>query len=222
MSFIETEKLTKTYTMGGKVVTALDNVDLNIEEGEFLIILGPSGSGKTTLLLLLSALTKPTKGRIVVNGLEISRFSPSKAALWRRNNIGFIFQKFHLIDFLNSLENVMIPLYTTEISFRELTDKALILLERVGLKNRLKHKPSQLSGGEQQRVAIARALMADPIIVFADEPTAQLDLKTGRQILSLIREIHDERKTTFVVATHDREIIEIADRTLNVRGGKIS
>ena len=221
MSFIEVKDLTKIYSVGGKNIFAVNNVSFSLREKEFTILFGPSGSGKTTLLMLLAALIKPNKGHIYVRGQDIIKFSEDEAALWRRKNVGFIFQTINLVDFLNVLENVMLPLYTAKIDVHELREKALKLIKRVGLEERVKHKPSQLSVGEQQRVAIARALINNPEIVLADEPTAHLDLETGRKIISLMKELRDEYGTTFIVATHDPEIVSMADRTIKMRDGRV-
>ncbi|MEX2702677.1 MAG: ABC transporter ATP-binding protein [Candidatus Baldrarchaeota archaeon] len=221
MSFIEVKDLTKIYSVGGKNIFAVNNVSFSLREKEFTILFGPSGSGKTTLLMLLAALIKPNKGHIYVRGQDITKFSEDEAALWRRKNVGFIFQTINLVDFLNVLENVMLPLYTAKIDVHELREKALKLIKRVGLEERVKHKPSQLSVGEQQRVAIARALINNPEIVLADEPTAHLDLETGKKIISLMRELRDEYGTTFIVATHDPEIVSMADRTIKMRDGRV-
>ena len=221
MSFIEVKDLTKIYSVGGKNIFAVNNVSFSLREKEFTILFGPSGSGKTTLLMLLAALIKPNKGHIYVRGQDITKFSEDEAALWRRKNVGFIFQTINLVDFLNVLENVMLPLYTAKIDVHELREKALKLIKRVGLEERVKHKPSQLSVGEQQRVAIARALINNPEIVLADEPTAHLDLETGKKIISLMKELRDEYGTTFIVATHDPEIVSMADRTIKMRDGGV-
>ena len=157
-----------------------------------------------------------------MSGVRISQsLAKDEAALWRRKNVGFIFQTINLVDFLNVLENVMLPLYTAKIDVHELREKALKLIKRVGLEERVKHKPSQLSVGEQQRVAIARALINNPEIVLADEPTAHLDLETGKKIISLMKELRDEYGTTFIVATHDPEIVSMADRTIKMRDGRV-
>lgn len=221
MSFIRVESLTKVYRVGGRDIFAVNDVSFSVDEEEFIVLFGPSGSGKTTLLMLLAALIKPNKGRIYIKDQDITRFGDDEAALWRRENIGFVFQTINLIDFLNVLENVMLPLYTAKIDHRELKERALELIERVGLMERVKHRPSQLSVGEQQRVAIARALINDPDIVLADEPTAHLDFETGKRIISLMKELRDEYGTTFIVATHDPEIMSMADRNIKMRDGKI-
>lgn len=221
MSFIRVESLTKVYRVGGRDIFAVNDVSFSVDEEEFIVLFGPSGSGKTTLLMLLAALIKPNKGRIYIKDQDITRFGDNEAALWRRENIGFVFQTINLIDFLNVLENVMLPLYTAKIDHRELKERALELIERVGLMERVKHRPSQLSVGEQQRVAIARALINDPDIVLADEPTAHLDFETGKRIISLMKELRDEYGTTFIVATHDPEIMSMADRNIKMRDGKI-
>jgi len=169
----------------------------------------------------LGAIIKPTKGKILYDKVDITKFSEDEAAEWRHNNIGFIFQKINLIEFLNVLENVTLPMYPYADDFETVKNKALELIETVGLMERLRHKPSQLSVGEQQRVAIARALINNPKIVLADEPTAHLDTNTGRGIIKLMKKLRDLYHVTFIISTHDPEIITIADRIIKIRDGKI-
>jgi len=221
MKIVKVERLTKIYKVGRREIYAVNNINFTVNEGEFLILFGPSGSGKSTLLMLLAALMKPSSGKIYIKGKDITSFSENEAATWRRENIGFVFQTINLADFLNVLENVMLPLYTAKINLKELRSKALKLIERVGLKDRVKHLPSQLSVGEQQRVAIARALINNPALILADEPTAHLDSETGGKIISLMRELGEEYGTTFIIATHDPEIISKSDRMIKMRDGKI-
>jgi len=207
--------------MGEKEIYAVREVSFEVEKSEFIILFGPSGSGKTTLLMLLGALIKPSEGRIIYDGQDITRFSEDEAAEWRQKNIGFVFQKINLIEFLNALDNVLLPLYPLNVDFSVLEKKALKLLERVGLSERVTHKPAQLSVGEQQRVAIARALIGDPKVVLADEPTAHLDTETGKKIIKLMKELNEELGVTFIVSTHDPEMTSVADRIIKIRDGKI-
>jgi len=218
---ITVEKVTKIYRMGEKEIYAVREVSFEVEKSEFIILFGPSGSGKTTLLMLLGALIKPSEGRIIYDGQDITRFSEDEAAEWRQKNIGFVFQKINLIEFLNALDNVLLPLYPLNVDFSVLEKKALKLLERVGLSERVTHKPAQLSVGEQQRVAIARALIGDPKVVLADEPTAHLDTETGKKIIKLMKELNEELGVTFIVSTHDPEMTSVADRIIKIRDGKI-
>ncbi|MEQ9714283.1 MAG: ABC transporter ATP-binding protein [Candidatus Asgardarchaeum sp.] len=221
MKQITVEKVTKIYRMGEKEIYAVREVSFEVEKSEFIILFGPSGSGKTTLLMLLGALIKPSEGRIIYDGQDITRFSEDEAAEWRQKNIGFVFQKINLIEFLNALDNVLLPLYPLNVDFSVLEKKALKLLERVGLSERVTHKPAQLSVGEQQRVAIARALIGDPKVVLADEPTAHLDTETGKKIIKLMKELNEELGVTFIVSTHDPEMTSVADRIIKIRDGKI-
>ena len=224
---LEAKNVTKTFKIGGLVfgskLTAVSNVNLafNKDSAEIITLAGESGSGKTTLLMLLGALIKPSEGRIIYDGQDITRFSEDEAAEWRQKNIGFVFQKINLIEFLNALDNVLLPLYPLNVDFSVLEKKALKLLERVGLSERVTHKPAQLSVGEQQRVAIARALIGDPKVVLADEPTAHLDTETGKKIIKLMKELNEELGVTFIVSTHDPEMTSVADRIIKIRDGKI-
>ncbi|MHA1616160.1 MAG: ABC transporter ATP-binding protein [Candidatus Njordarchaeales archaeon] len=208
--------------MGDKKIYAVKDVSLRIKQGEFVAIFGPSGSGKTTLLMLLAAIIKPTSGEIFYDNLDITKLSESEAAKWRYENIGFIPQKINLIEFLNVLDNVLAPTYPYVKDFEKAKERALELINRVGLGHRIKHKPAQLSVGEQQRVAIARALINNPKVVLADEPTAHLDTETGKRIVMLMKELRDEYNVTFIVSTHDPEIAKIADRIIEIRDGKIT
>jgi len=203
-------------------IVAVKEVNLKVNQGEFLVILGPSGSGKTTFLMLLAGLLKPNSGKVLINGVDVTTLSIDQAALFRRRNIGLIFQRFILIPFLNSLENIAVPLYPSEIGDEELRKRATSLLQRVGLGHRVDHRPCQLSGGEQQRLAIARALVNDPPLVLADEPTSELDSATGRSIIELMKELSKEKKKTFIVATHDEGIVGIADRILKMKDGTLA
>ncbi len=215
------DNVSKVYRVGDSLVYALRGVSFEVSGGEFVSVLGPSGSGKTTLLLVMAALIKPSGGRVLYDGVDVTKFSPDQAAYWRYRNVGFIFQLLNLIDFLDALENVIVPVVPYERDWGKFVEKAKALLDRVGLSDRVHHKPFQMSVGQQQRVAIARALIADPKIVFADEPTAHLDLETGSKIVKLMKEISEEKNVTFIVSTHDPEIAKISDRIIEIRDGKI-
>ena len=213
------EKVTKIYGTGKTQVTALDGVSLEVAPGEVVSVVGHSGSGKTTLLNMMGALDRPTSGRIFLEGEEISRIPEHQLYRVRREKIGFIFQSFHLISTLNALENVLAP--TLPLGERGFEERARELLESVGLGARLPHRPSQLSGGEMQRVAIARALIHEPKLILADEPTGNLDSKTGEEIINLLLRLNKEKGVTLVIVTHEPEIAKKADRTVSIRDGKI-
>ncbi len=221
MKTIKVDNVMKIYKKGKGQIYALRGVNLEVEEGEFVAIFGPSGSGKTTLLMVMAGIIKPTSGSILYDSLDITKLSESQLAYWRHENIGFIFQNINLIPFLNVLDNVIIPMIPFTKNNKDLEQKALSLIELVGLSHRIRHKPSELSGGEQQRVAIARALINNPKVVFADEPTAHLDTDTGSKIVKLMKDISEEKKVTFIISTHDAEIAKISDRIIKIRDGKI-
>jgi len=219
MNIIETKKLVKTYGNNENKFNALNGVDLVIHADEFIAIMGPSGSGKSTLMHILGCLDKPTSGTYFLEGKEVTEnTSASSLAYIRRDKIGFIFQTFNLLPRTSALANVMLPAIYSGIKNRK--EKALELLKKVGLEKKIKNKPSELSGGEQQRVAIARSLMNDPLIILADEPTGNLDSKSGSDIMKLLRELNEEGKT-IVVVTHDKVIADEADRIINMKDGKI-
>ncbi|MBR9707232.1 MAG: ABC transporter ATP-binding protein [Candidatus Diapherotrites archaeon] len=218
---LETKNLRKEYDLGETKVKALSGVSLKIYEGEFVVVLGPSGSGKSTLLHLLGALDAPTKGRVLVDGRDISKFSPFQLSMLRRKIMGFIFQSFNLIPTLNALENVKIPLEPTPLSGFEASKRAKKLLKEVELEHRIFHKPNQLSGGERQRVSIARSLVNDPEIIFADEPTGNLDSVTGDKVLEIMKHLNEVEGRTFVVVTHDPALVNFADQVFYIRDGKI-
>ncbi len=221
MKTIKVDNVMKIYKKGKGQIYALRGINLEVEEGEFVAIFGPSGSGKTTLLMVMAGIIKPTSGSILYDSLDITKLSESQLAYWRHENIGFIFQNINLIPFLNVLDNVIIPMIPFTKNNKDLEQKALSLIELVGLSHRIRHKPSELSGGEQQRVAIARALINNPKVVFADEPTAHLDTDTGSKIVKLMKDISEEKKVTFIISTHDAEIAKISDRIIKIRDGKI-
>lgn len=204
-----------------ETVRALDGVTFQIYEGEFVPFVGTSGSGKSTLLNMLAGLEKPTKGEITIAGQRIDRLKENQLVRFRRRKIGFIFQSFNLIATMNALENVAFPLAFRGITRTVREKKADAMLERVGLSGHKSHKPNQMSGGQQQRVGVARALVVNPSIVFADEPTGNLDSNTSKEILELMRNVVSEQKKTLVMVTHDNNLAHVADRIIHIRDGKI-
>src|SRR6267143_3965667 len=221
MPLVELRSVSKIYHLGGEEIRALDNVSLDIETGEFISIIGPSGSGKSTLMHILGCLDSPTKGTIKLDGTMIHDASAAQLARIRNQKIGFVFQFFNLLPKLNVLQNVELPMIYSGAPARERRQRAIKALEMVDLLNRMKHRPMQLSGGQQQRVAIARALVNNPKIVFADEPTGNLDSHTGEVILELFRKLSLEGRTIALV-THDPEIAAVTPRRIEIRDGKIS
>jgi len=217
---IRVENVRKIYRMGETEVRALDGVSLTVEEGEFLIVMGPSGSGKTTLLHLMGCLDKPTEGEIYIASTPVSKLSDAQLAKVRNKMIGFVFQQFNLLSRLTALENVELPMIYAGVPKSLRRKRAKELLELVGLGDRLHHRPTQLSGGQMQRVAIARALANDPVVLLADEPTGNLDSKSGEEILKIFSELN-ERGQTVVIVTHDPEVAKQGDRIIRMRDGKI-
>jgi len=211
----------RTYIMGHVETKALQGASLDIYAGEYLSILGPSGSGKSTLFNQIGGLDKPTSGKVFIDEVDIARLDAFELAWLRCRKVGYIFQSFNLIPVMTCLENVTLPMIFAGVDSDDARDKGVHLLESVGLGERLKHKPPQLSGGQQQRVAVARALANDPAIVLADEPTGNLDLKTGEEIISILRKLCDERGVTVVSATHDMKMLSICDRVVWIRDGSI-
>jgi putative ABC transport system ATP-binding protein len=223
MSFdaiIELEDLARHYNMGGDTVKALDGVDLQIGRDEYVSIVGPSGSGKTTLFNLIGGLDRPTRGRVYIDGIDISKLDAYELAWLRCRRIGYIFQNFNLIQVLNALENVALPTVFAGVPRDEGLKKAEKLLVSVGLGGRLYHKPTELSAGQQQRVAIARALANDPAVILADEPTGNLDLNTGTEIIDLLHGLNKRGGLTLVAATHDLKMIKASDRIVWMRDGR--
>lgn len=220
MMIFETRQLAREYRSGASVIKAVNYIDLSIQEGEFLSITGPSGSGKTTLLYLLGLLEKPTSGQVLYKGKDLQKLTGKEQADFRRTEIGFVFQMYYLLPVLTAHENVKIPMAPYRAKYN-LNNRAKELLEQVGLEQREKHLPSQLSGGEQQRVAIARALLNKPKVLLADEPTGNLDSKSGDQILSLLEQMRREYGLTLVLVTHDKEVAARADRTISILDGRI-
>jgi putative ABC transport system ATP-binding protein len=221
MPLVEIRNVSKIYHLGGEEIRALDDVSLDIEAGEFISIIGPSGSGKSTLMQIVGCLDTPSKGTIKLDGTMIQDASPRQLASIRNRKIGFVFQFFNLLPKLTVLQNVELPMVYGGVSGRERRERSMKALELVNLANRSKHRPSQLSGGQQQRVAIARALVNDPKIIFADEPTGNLDSHTGELILQLFRKLSTEGRTIILV-THDPEIAAITPRRIEIRDGKIA
>lgn len=220
-SIIETINLTKTYYVRGMRIVAVNGVDLRFRRGEFTALMGPSGSGKTTLLNLITGLERPTDGSIIFEGEDITQASERYLTELRRKKIGFVFQMYNLIPVLTALENVELPTIAAGLPKEEARQRALDLLERVGLKDRLYNRPVELSGGEQQRVAIARGLINSPSIFVADEPTGNVDTDTGLRLIELLSELNRERAVTIILTTHDRVIADYANRIVNIRDGRI-
>jgi putative ABC transport system ATP-binding protein len=217
---IEIENITKVYQMGETEVRALDGVSLKIEDGEWIAITGPSGSGKSTLMAILGCLDSPTSGSYKLDGIDVAKMRDDQLAAVRNTKIGFVFQQFNLLARTSALENVALPLlYATGNHQR---DRAQAALEAVGLGDRLGHRPNELSGGQQQRVAIARALVTQPSILFADEPTGNLDSKTGKEIMALFSELHSQRGITVIFVTHDPNIAANAQRVIHIRDGQVA
>jgi putative ABC transport system ATP-binding protein len=221
MALVELRNVSKIYRLGEEEIRALDDVSLDINVGEFISIIGPSGSGKSTLMHILGCLDSPTQGTIQLDGVMIQNASPREQAAIRNRKIGFVFQFFNLLPKLNVVQNVELPMIYSGISTKERRERAMATLESVGLANRAKHRPSQLSGGQQQRAAIARALVNNPRLVFADEPTGNLDSHTGEAILQLFRRLSEQGRT-IVLVTHDPEIAAVTPRRIEIRDGKIA
>lgn len=218
---IRMEDVWKTYTMGGNKINALQGINLDIYKGEFHCIMGPSGSGKTTFLNMVGALDTPTKGEVFFEGVRLSDLTKKQLASLRSYKIGFVFQTFNLIPVISALENVSLPLVFQRFPRKERRKRAIEILNRVGLGDRIHHTPDELSGGQQQRVAIARALAGKPSLILADEPTGNLDLKTGFQIVELLRELCHETGVTVINSTHDLKLLDLADRISWLRDGEI-
>jgi len=218
---IQLEKVTKSYRIGDETVRALAGVDLEVAEGEFVALVGPSGSGKSTMLHVIGGLDSPSSGEVIIAGRNLSQASDSQLSSYRNRSVGFVFQTFNLHPTLNALENVALPLVFSGISHRRRLEAARQALEEVGLAARAGHRPNQLSGGERQRVSIARALVAGPKIILADEPTGNLDSKTGERIVELLLRLNEERGITTILVTHDLDVAGRAPRILSMRDGSI-
>ena len=213
--------LTKTYVMGKRTLEVLRGVDVDIARGDFLALRGASGAGKSTLLHLIGGLDTPNSGEIIFNGQSFNDFSESKLTSFRNRSVGFVFQSYHLLPELTALENVCLTARIARIPADVAKTRATELLARVGLKDRLDHKPSELSGGEQQRVAIARALINEPVLLLADEPTGNLDSRTGGEIMELLQSLRTEKQTTLIIATHDAKVAALAPRVIELVDGRI-
>ena len=220
-TIIKLENVWKVYKMGHVEVNALQGLNLDVKEGEFLAIMGPSGSGKSTAVNMIGCLDVPTKGKIMLDQHDISKLSESELAQIRGRKIGFIFQQFNLIPTLTALENVMLPMIFQGVDEKERLHKAKKLLELVDLGERINHKPTELSGGQQQRVAIARALANSPDVIIADEPTGNLDSKTGTIVLDFLQKLHKNESKTIVMVTHDANLAKVAERTEFLQDGRI-
>jgi len=223
MALIQIKNLTKIYSEKNSTVQtkALDSINLEIEKGEFTAIAGPSGSGKTTLLNIIGALDYPTSGQIIIDNYNLSSMTQKAFAEFRLHKIGFVFQSYNLINTLTALENAEYVMLLQAINKRERRLKAEKILSEVGLANKLSHFPNQLSGGEQQRVAIARAIAPMPLIILADEPTANLDSQTGAMLINLMKELNEKKQVTFILATHDPMVMAKAKRLINLKDGRI-
>ena len=218
---IEVKNLKKVYQEGETSTTALGGVTFNVRKGEFLAIMGPSGSGKSTLLHLLGLLDEPSSGTYVFNGKNINSFTQNELALIRNREIGFVFQSFNLLSRTSVLENVKLPLYYSQVPEHEWEEKARKAVESVGLGNRMHHRQAELSGGERQRVAIARALVNDPDIIFADEPTGNLDSKSGKNVMAIIQRLNEEHGKTIILITHETATAEHAERIIHLIDGEM-
>jgi len=218
---IHTQNLRRDFVMGDQIVHALDGVDLEVHDGDFLAVMGPSGSGKSTLLYLLGGLDRPTGGEIWVSGRDITQLDENDLATYRGQEVGFIFQAFHLVPTMTALQNVEFPMIFNRIPPAERRARAISLLERVGLEDRMAHRPTELSGGQQQRVAIARALANDPRIILADEPTGNLDTHTGQEVLDLLARLNREEGRTIVIVSHDTSVTRFATQSIHLLDGKV-
>ena len=218
---VETKNLRKVYRTGDEKVVALDNIDLTIEQGQVCCILGTSGSGKSTLLNQLAGLEKPTRGTVKIKGELISKMSEKQLAVFRQKHIGFVFQSYNLIQGMTAVENVAMPLMFRRVSRKKREEAAREMLKQVGLGERMDHRPNEMSGGQQQRVGIARAFVTNPEVVFADEPTGNLDSKTSADVLGLLKTTSQKFHQTLVMITHNSEIAQLADRIIRIEDGKI-
>ncbi len=222
MQVIEMQEVTRVYRIGQVETRALRGVTLAVGPGEFAALVGPSGSGKTTMLQLMGCLDRPTSGSVCINGRDVTRLNANARADLRKVTIGFVFQFFALIPGLTAYENIELPLLLTGMNGRQRAARVKELLEAVGLSDRARHRPDQLSGGEQQRVAIARALATRPVLILADEPTANLDTENGRQVMELMQRLNRETNTTFIFATHDPRVVPFARRVIELRDGRVA
>ena len=221
MAIIEVQNATRVYSIGEVETRALDGVSVSIEKGEFAALVGSSGSGKTTLLQMMGCLDRPTSGRVLINNQDVSDFSPNQRSEIRKEMIGFIFQFFALVPVLSAYENIELPLLLNNVKEKERKKRVNELLEAVDLTNRAHHRPDQMSGGQQQRVAIARALAPNPIVILADEPTANLDTATGAHAMDIMKKLNEETGTAFVFATHDPQVVSYTTRIIRMQDGRI-
>jgi len=215
------EKVSKEYRRGKEIIIAVKQCNLKIRQGEFVVIVGTSGSGKSSLLNVMSGLDRPTVGRVILDGLDTNIIEEDMFPKIRRERVGFVFQNFNLIDGLTAIENIESPMWPTDLSSKVIEERALKLLREIDLIERKDHLPKELSGGEQQRVAIARALINNPKVLFADEPTGNLDTKTGDDIVKLMKRLNKDEGVTIIVVTHDESLIKYADRTIRISDGRI-
>jgi putative ABC transport system ATP-binding protein len=222
VSKIKTVDLDKTFKLAEHKIRAVQDANLEGTPGELIAVMGPSGSGKTTLLSLIGCLDKPTRGKVIIDGTDVTDIPESSLYKIRRHKIGFVFQSFNLMESLTAVENIELPMENTIKSKAKRTEKAMKLLEMVGLKDRVRHKPTQMSAGEQQRVSIARALANDPAIILADEPTGSLDSETGTSIVKTLKKISSEKNCTVIMVTHDGLMASFASRIISMRDGKLS
>jgi putative ABC transport system ATP-binding protein len=220
-TLVEVQNVTKVYRRDTLEIPVLQNISLSVPEGEFLALMGPSGSGKTTLLNLISGIDQPTSGSIIVGGTDISKLNESALAKWRSNHIGFVFQFYNLLPVLTAYENVELPLLLTNLSKKEKKERVEMVLNVVGLEDRMDHYPKQLSGGQQQRVAIARAVVSDPTLIIGDEPTGDLDRKSAEEILVLLSRLNKEYKKTIIMVTHDPHAAESAHKIQHLDKGEL-
>ena len=218
---VSLQDVVRTYIMGDNEVQALRGVSFDIEQGEFVSIMGPSGSGKSTCMNMIGCLDRPTSGIVKINGRETAKMNEKELSVLRNQTIGFVFQQYHLINSMNVIENVMLPLKYQKLDRSLRHEKALAALESVGLAERIHHKPHELSGGQKQRVAIARAMVTQPKILLADEPTGALDTETGKQVMEMFRKINSENNTTIIIVTHDPRIGESTKRCIRILDGQI-
>jgi putative ABC transport system ATP-binding protein len=218
---LRTRHLRKTYRMGVEEVHALDGLDVEIHSGEFLCVMGPSGSGKSTFFNMVGGLDSPTSGRVFIDEVDVAQLSAVELAFLRCRKIGYIFQTYNLVQYMTALENVMVPMAFAGVPDEEAHDRGMALLDLVGLKPRWFHKPIEMSGGQQQRTAIARSMANNPSLLLCDEPTGNLDLKTGDEIHAILKRLNKERSVTIICATHDHRLIDMADRIMWIRDGKI-
>ncbi len=220
-SIVRTRDVKRVYKMGDTEVHALRGINLEIYTGEYISIMGPSGSGKTTLFNMIGGLDKPTEGKVYIDEVDVAQLDAYELAWLRCRKIGYIFQTFNIIPVMTALENVTLPMTFAGLTSDEAREKGAMLLDKVGLGDRLNHKPFELSGGQQQRVAIARAMANSPAVILADEPTGNLDLNTGSEIIDLLKEMNDTSKVTVITATHDMKMLSASDRIVWIRDGRV-